>query len=104
MQVLMSWGNIQHSDAVEAHTEERVRKALHRFADRVTRVEVHVNDLNGPKAGLDMRCMMEARLAGMQPIAVEHTAFDLYDAINGSAERLERAVARRVDKHSPTHP
>ncbi|HCA65000.1 MAG TPA: ribosomal subunit interface protein, partial [Pseudomonas sp.] len=42
---------------------------LDRYDDELTRVDVHLNDANGDKAGpQDKRCQIEARPKGLQPI------------------------------------
>jgi len=94
MQVLV---NTDHHITGDETTTQRVEfiveGAVDRFADRVTRVEVHLNDLNGPKHGSrDKRCMMEARVAGLKSVAVTHEASTLVEAIGGSADKLERAL------------
>ncbi len=57
--------NVVGSTEPSLQLEGEVHAALGRFADRITRVEVHI-DLNGDNKsdGDDKRCMMEARLAG----------------------------------------
>lgn len=60
--------NINQSDAQPEQTEATVRDVLERFADQVTRVEVHLSDENSGKesGNADMRCLLEARLEGLQ--------------------------------------
>ena len=94
MQVLVHHDNHIHGgEGLSRRVEDEVSGALERFGEQITRVEVHLNDENGPKGGdNDMRCMMEARLSGHQPIAVTHHAGSLDDAIAGAAEKLERSL------------
>jgi hypothetical protein len=64
-----------------------------RFADQITRVEVHLSDENSQKGGdEDKRCLLEARLAGLQPMAVSHQAATLPQAIDGAATKLAKAL------------
>ncbi|HMN41069.1 MAG TPA: HPF/RaiA family ribosome-associated protein [Phycisphaerales bacterium] len=99
MAIRINPGNLRSSDAIAAWTERKVRTALRRFISRVTRVEVHFADLNGPKQGkMDLRCAMEARFNGRKPLAVEHRAEDLYAAIDGAARRLRAAMSRAVNR------
>lgn len=82
---------------------ERVRGVvagrLERFERRITRVEVHLNDLNSQKMGeRDKRCLMEARIGGLKPIAVSHEAATLTEAIHAAADKLERAVAHALGR------
>ena len=46
----------------------------------------------------DKRCMMEARVAGHQPVAVSHEAGTLEAAINATAEKLERSLDHVLGK------
>lgn len=82
---------------------ERVRQAveteLRHVADAITRVEVHLNDVNSVKGGgSDKRCLMEARLKGSSPLSVEHRAETLDLAVDGAASQLARVVKSALDK------
>jgi ribosomal subunit interface protein len=103
MQIQINADDIQVSEFLANRIEDEVRKALKHVAERVTRVEVHVRDENGPKAGVDKRCMMEARLAGEEPVAVNAESDDMYAAVHQSAEKLEKAVGRRLDREKDHH-
>ncbi|PVZ16005.1 Sigma 54 modulation protein / S30EA ribosomal protein [Pseudomonas sp. URIL14HWK12:I9] len=86
-----------------ARLEEWVRNtletALERFEDDLTRIEVHLRDENGDKAGPhDKRCLLEARLKGMQPLSVSHRSPSLDTAIDGAATKLEHALEHALGK------
>lgn len=102
MQVQYNYSAVEKTDGLEAHIRDQLDRAIGRFEDRLTRVEVHVADLNGPnKPGPgDMRCRFEARPAGHQPIVVDDEGSDLHAVINAAAHKLERALAKRLDPHS----
>jgi len=77
-----------HSDAeANARLEDKVRGKLKRFERRLTGVEVHVADVNGPKGGSDKRVSLELRVNGHDPVAV-----------HAEAERVDNAVALAADK------
>ncbi|MGY0556685.1 MULTISPECIES: HPF/RaiA family ribosome-associated protein [unclassified Lysobacter] len=91
--------NIQGDDALAAHVEGVVTDALGRFSTQVTRVEVHLSDLNAAKGGsADKQCMMEARLEGRQPMAVTHQADTMRAAITGATGKLQRLLASSLGK------
>ena len=99
MQIQVNFGDIDHSDPVAEHVNASVESALARFADRITRVEVHLrDDKSGRKGPDDHRCLMEARLAGEKPLAVDAKAMDIYQAISECAAKLEHAVRRKVER------
>jgi ribosome-associated translation inhibitor RaiA len=100
MQVLI---NSDHHIVGGEHLTERVQGVvagrLERFEARITRVEVHLHDLNGQKLGeRDKRCLMEARIGGMRPIAVSHEAPTLTEAIHVAADKLERALEHALGR------
>ena len=85
--------NLVGSEELTAQLEGEVRAALDRFSGRITRVEVHLTDLNSDqKGGTDKRCMMEARIAGRQPMSVSHEADSVDLAIDGAAGKLAHAL------------
>ena len=86
--------NIEGREALAAQVSGVVESALSRISDHITRVEVHLSDENSEKKGgnEDMRCMIEARLEGRQPIAVTHQAATLDHAVDGAADKLTRLI------------
>src|SRR6516225_1044719 len=65
-----------------------VEDGLSRYKERLTRVEVHLSDVNGPRGGRDCRCALEARAAGRQPAAVTSEAHTVDDAVKGAVQRM----------------
>ncbi|MGN6133306.1 MAG: HPF/RaiA family ribosome-associated protein [Aureliella sp.] len=103
MQVRVHTDNhIDGSQRLAEHVESVLEDSLSRFGERVISVEVHLTDENSSaKSGdADKRCAIEARLAGLQPIAVSHQAGLIDQAINGAAEKLERALDHKLDRLS----
>ena len=95
--------HIVASPELASRIQSLVRDTLHRYSDRITRVEVHLNDLNGEKGGNnDKRCLMEARLSGLGPIDVNHEAENIELAIDGAMEKLERAIEHKLGKLAMT--
>ena len=103
MQVQVHTDNhITGREALVDRVEAEVVESLGRFGDRITRVEVHIIDKNGPKHGADdKRCLMEARVAGLHPIAASHSAATIDLAIEGAAEKLVHALDHALHKHDP---
>lgn len=85
--------NIEGHEALATRVRGVVESALSRVRDHITRVEVHMSDENGDKSGNnDMRCVMEARLEGRQPVAVTDQAETLDQAVDGAAHKLARLI------------
>ena len=93
--------HIEAHDELAQQVETAVESSVGRFGDRITRVEAHLSDENSHKGGDDdKRCVLEARVAGLQPIAVSHQAATLPQAIDGAARKLERALDSALGKLS----
>lgn len=86
--------NIEGHEALTAQVSSVVESTLSRISDHITRVEVHLSDENSDKKSGDnnMRCLMEARLQGRQPVAVTHQAATLDQAVDGAADKLIRLI------------
>ncbi len=100
MQVQVNTDNhIQGRDRLVRQVEAEVEGAMARFADQITRIEVHLHDENGHKGGdRDKRCLMEARLSGHSPVAVSCESGSLEEAIGGAAAKLEKSLDHLMDK------
>jgi ribosomal subunit interface protein len=91
--------HITGSPELAARVQAVVRDSLERYSDRITRVEVHLNDLNGTKGGgTDKRCLMEARIGGVGAVSANHEAPTVELAIDGAMEKLERAVEHKLGR------
>src|SRR5690606_24651296 len=72
MQVIVRTDHNLSSGDLQKYVESAVTAAVDRFAQQVTRVEAHLGDNNSrSKSGADdIRCMLEARVSGIKPVAV----------------------------------
>ncbi|WP_419711980.1 HPF/RaiA family ribosome-associated protein [Pseudomonas sp. NFX224] len=100
MQIQVNSDNhIQSSIRLEEWVRTTIESTLERYEEDLTRVEVHLRDENGDKPGPhDMRCQLEARPKGHQPISVTHKAESLELAIDGAATKLEHALEHMFGK------
>ena len=94
--------NIEGRDALARQIEAEVNTTLNQFSDKITRVEIHLSDENaGKSGGAEKRCLMEARPAGRQPVAVSHKGATLEEAVSGASRKLrgllESALGREAD-------
>lgn len=90
--------NITGTEGLSNFVESMVAESLKRF-DKITRVEVHLNDENSHKNGSnDKRCMLEARLEGIQPIAVTAHGNTIQEALKGALEKLKSSLDTTLGK------
>jgi ribosome-associated translation inhibitor RaiA len=85
--------NVTGREGLFASSTSLISEELSRFSQQITRVEVHFSDEDGNKDGFnDKRCIVEARLAGMRPIAVTNQANTHEQAILGALDKLKASL------------
>jgi hypothetical protein len=89
---------LRASEALTQRMQADVDAELGRFAPRLTRVEMHLGDLNGSKSGTDKRCQVEARLAGRAPVSVHHVADTIDAAVSGALAKMTSALDHAIGK------
>jgi len=76
----------------------KLGQKLRKFAPAVERSSVRVEDVNGPRGGVDKRCRIKVVLRGMPSVVVEELDESLQAAMDGALTRMERAVRRATNR------
>jgi CBS domain-containing protein len=76
----------------------KLGRKLGKFALDIERTSVRVEDVNGPRGGVDKLCRIKVVLSGLPSVVVEEQDHDLRTAIDGALGRAERAVRRAIEK------
>jgi hypothetical protein len=90
--------------ALSTSIEAELHRVLDRFKGHLTRIEVHLSDENGEKAGAqDKRCLLEARPKRYQSLTVTSDSPDIQTSVSGAAGKmlrlLETTFGRLSDKN-----
>ena len=96
--------HIQGGESLADWIASETQSRLSRFQDQVTRIEVHLSDVDAGKSGAnDKRCRLEARVNGRQPVSVSHEADKMAEAFTAAVDKLARAMdadlGRARDRH-----
>lgn len=87
----------------DEHFTEIINEELDRFRDHITRIEVHLSDENGIKEGInDIRCLIEVRVEGRQPIAVSDQSDTIEQAFSGAIDKQKTSLETiygRIQNH-----
>lgn len=90
---------ITGDDALAAQAEDIVTSRLSRFSNRLTRVEVHLADVNGPRGGSDdIACTLEARPEGGKPVTVKSSAGQVDAALREAADKMQALLDSHFGK------
>ncbi len=89
--------------ALHDHVKSRIYLVLGRYSSKIRQVEVTLLDVNGPKGGVDKKCLITLRLNHFKSIVVQETSEDMYFSINNCAQRARRAVERHYNRMRDMH-
>jgi len=103
MQVEMRCPAGQPGPGLAGLTKHRLQRALGRLANRVRRVRVCLNDVNGPRGGIDKRCRMRVDLFPRGAVVVEAFGEAFEQALLGAAERVVRRVRAVIERKRDAH-
>ena len=71
---------------------------LGKFASSIERVSVRIEDVNGPRGGVDQLCRIKVVLRGLSSVVFESRDASLNAAVDGALSGVERAVRRTLQR------
>lgn len=92
--------HINGKEELNAYISNLINEKLQRFDSHLTRIEVHLSDVNGGgKAGADdKKCSIEARLENTEPIFASAQSDELSKAIHECVQKIKRGIEHQIDK------
>ena len=84
-----------HAEA-RAYLRRKLGMKLGKFARAIERVSVRIEDVNGPRGGVDKLCRIKVVLSGLPSVVVEQQHESLHAAMDLALQRTETAVRRSV--------
>jgi CBS domain-containing protein len=86
--------------ADKTYVRRKLGRNLGKFAPGIERTSVRVEDVNGPRGGVDKRCRIKVVLTGLPSVVVEQRHHSLQAALDGAMARAERAVRQATQRRS----
>ncbi|TXD51992.1 MULTISPECIES: HPF/RaiA family ribosome-associated protein [unclassified Polaribacter] len=94
---------IDGTEKDEYYFSSWIAESLDNFEAHITRIEVHLSDEKAKKEGLTVvRCLLETRIEGRQPIAVSCQADTIELAVSGAIDKLTASLETifgRIQNH-----
>lgn len=76
-----------------AWIETDANRLLDRFGSRLTRVEIHLSDIDNKKSGRpDKRCLVEVRPSGSKPLTATALATTTESAVTSALGKMQRSL------------
>ena len=75
---------------------------LGKFATSVERVSVRLEDVNGPRGGIDRVCRIKVVLSGLPSVVYEKRGRSLRAVVDGAIGGVQRALRRTLQRRRMT--
>lgn len=98
MQMTIASRHTDLTHAIREHVRERLIAALDQHASRIKRVEVTLEDENGPRGGVDQVCRVAVLLTNGTTLHHVRRGLDLYANVSLVADKVKRRVGRQIAK------
>jgi hypothetical protein len=80
------------------YVRNRLGEKLRKHATSIERVSVRMEDMNGPRGGVDQACRVKVVLTGLPSVVFETRNATLSDAVDAAVLGVERAVRRSLER------
>jgi hypothetical protein len=81
-----------------AYIRRKADAMFRKFDSSVERISVRIEDVNGPKGGVDQVCRIKVVLRGLPSVVVDQRDPTLSAVIDGALAAAQRAVRRSVQR------
>ena len=80
------------------YIRRKLGRRLGKFAGSIERVSVRLEDVNGPRGGIDHVCRIKVVLSGLPSVVYEKRGASLLPVVDGAIAGVERALRRRLQR------
>jgi CBS domain-containing protein len=82
----------------KAEIRRKLGRKLGKFAQSIERVSVRLNDVNGPRGGVDQLCRIKVVLSSLPSVVFEHQDRTPGTATDGALAGVERTVRKALQR------
>jgi putative sigma-54 modulation protein len=98
MQIDIRSRGVKLDSVQKLQVNRRLRFSLDRFQRLLSMARIRLEDLNGPKGGVDTVCRITVDGPAVGRVVVEQRSLDVASAVDGAADRLTQVLTRLRDR------
>jgi len=98
MNVQIKYHHMPEKKELSDYIQHRIALALDRFERRIQSIAMHIYDMNGPRGGVDKRCLALVHLRPGGNVAFALRDTDEFTAVDRVADRLKERLRRELGR------
>jgi ribosome-associated translation inhibitor RaiA len=98
MELELQGKRVRLTQSLRVYIARRLTFALGQFRSRIRLIKAVLEDINGPRGGLDQQCRVMVRLGCGKEIRITGRGADLIAAVDHAADRASHAVGRELGR------
>ena len=98
MRIDLQCNNFEPPAGLREYVARRMKFAIGRFKEHIQWARIKVADVNGPRGGVDMRCVVQLRLRNRPDVVFAVTEPEARSAVDHAANRVAQVLARRMGR------
>jgi hypothetical protein len=98
MEIEIRFLGMEPSESLKDHALARAHAHFSRFGHDVRKLVVRINDVNGPKGGIDKRCVVTAMVLRFGAVSVTDISSNTYAAVDAALQRCAHALGGYLER------
>ena len=98
MKLIIRSGNLNGRTELATYINNRVTFAFSQCRHAVESASVALQDVNGPKGGIDKQCRVLVKPVGMERFGITERQSDVYQAIYNCLSRASQSLDRKLKR------
>lgn len=96
--------NVGLSNENLSRIQQKTRRMFNKISDSVKKINVTINDINGPRGGKDKNCRIIIHTKGIPDIVITDNQTSVMSAVNISLSRARTVLLRKVERKQKLKP
>ena len=96
--------NVDLNSENKARIRQKASRMFNKICDNVQRINVTLNDINGPKGGKDKLCRVVIHAAGIPDIVISDNQKSISSAVNIALSRARVTLIKKLKRKNKNMP
>lgn len=98
MQIQIYTRGFTLTDGLKNHTEAKILQAFQRLAHNIHKIVIRLEDINGPRGGIDKRCSIQLYPKNSTIIVLASLHSEMYTAIDTSIDKTRQRLTQKIKR------